>query len=214
MARKRSLPSGGEEAVPPEQIRDGILDVAQEEFADRGFAGARIDAIAERTLTSKRMIYYYFVDKETLYQAVLTRAYAGIRAAEAGLRLDLMKPLEALRQLIETTFDYHADHPDFVRLVMDENIRHGAQIPAEALAANSPAIGHLRDIVDRGRRSGEMRADLNPVGLHLMISALSFYPVSNRHTFKANFQLDTAAPASRTILRDTVVEAILRFCRP
>ena len=47
--------------------RHNILEVATEEFADKGFAGARIDEIAERTHTTKRMLYYYFTDKEGLY---------------------------------------------------------------------------------------------------------------------------------------------------
>ena len=54
-----------------------ILEVATQEFAEHGFAGARVDEIAARTRTTKRMIYYYFGSKERLFVAVLERAYAG-----------------------------------------------------------------------------------------------------------------------------------------
>src|SRR3954447_17224866 len=81
----RSMPS---RQAAPERQRDAvrtkreILEVATREFADRGYAGARVDEIAARTRTTKRMIYYYFGGKEQLYVAVLEAAYAGIRSAE------------------------------------------------------------------------------------------------------------------------------------
>src|SRR5579871_1990207 len=183
MARKRSLPTENQPSVSTDQIKANIIAVASAEFAERGFAGARIDTIAEQTLTSKRMIYYHFTDKDGLYRAVLTHAYSGIRAAEAQLQLDQMPPLTALRRLVETTFDYHADHPEFVRLIMDENIRLGVQIQKSSpTGTTSSAIARVRDLLERGRKSGEIRAGIDPVTLHLLISALSFYPVSNRHT--------------------------------
>ena len=55
----------------PEGTRRNIIEVATKEFADKGFSGARVDEIAARTKTSKRMIYYYFGGKEGLYIAVL-----------------------------------------------------------------------------------------------------------------------------------------------
>ena len=66
-----------------DRTRGDILEVATKEFADKGYAGARVDVIAERTHATKRMIYYYFTDKEGLYQAVLEKAYGEIRSQEA-----------------------------------------------------------------------------------------------------------------------------------
>ena len=83
-----------------------IIAIATAEFAEKGLAGARIDEIAERTRTSKRMIYYYFKSKEGLYLAVLEEAYRSIRAIEATLDLEHLPPKEALRALIGFTFDY------------------------------------------------------------------------------------------------------------
>ena len=65
-----------------ERSMQDILAVATEEFAFNGLSGARVDQIAERTRTSKRMIYYYFNGKEGLYQAVLEKAYMDIRSLE------------------------------------------------------------------------------------------------------------------------------------
>ena len=80
------------EAAQPERLRDAertradLLRVATEVFAEQGLSGARVDEIADRTRTTKRMIYYYFGGKEQLYLAVLDEAYRGIRAAEQGIQ--------------------------------------------------------------------------------------------------------------------------------
>jgi AcrR family transcriptional regulator len=63
----------------PEGTKRNIIEIATEEFAGKGFSGARVDDIAARTKTSKRMIYYYFGGKEGLYIAVLEAAYRNIR---------------------------------------------------------------------------------------------------------------------------------------
>ena len=109
----------------PERTRAELLDVATEVFAESGYSGARVDEIAERTRTTKRMIYYYFGGKEGLYLAVLDRAYRGIRQAEQKLRVDHADPIEAIRRLAEVTFDHHIEHDDFIRLVSIENIHRG-----------------------------------------------------------------------------------------
>src|SRR5689334_6012458 len=87
-AKRRSPPSSGTgRTQDPEGVRRNILDVARAEFVQKGLSGARVDAIAARTATSKRMIYYYFSDKEGLYRAVLEEAYRQIRALERTLDL-------------------------------------------------------------------------------------------------------------------------------
>src|SRR3954453_51380 len=112
----------------PERTRDRdrtraeILAVATEEFSEHGYSGARVDEIAERTRTTKRMLYYYFESKEGLYTAVLERAYARIRAAERDLDVQHLEPVAAIRRLAELTFDHHEAHPEFIRLVSIENI--------------------------------------------------------------------------------------------
>src|SRR5258708_35245293 len=97
----------------PEQTKRNILDVATQEFSAMGLTGARVDAIAERTNTTKRMIYYYFGSKEGLYEAVLEQEYGAIRELEQELMLAELEPVAALRKLVEFTFDYHDKHRDF-----------------------------------------------------------------------------------------------------
>src|SRR6201987_5289918 len=99
------MPPPSKRTNDPERTKRDILEVAMAEFASEGYSGARVDAIAARTSTTKRMIYYYFGGKERLYIAVLEHEYAGIRTHEARLQLELLPPELAIRRLTEFTFD-------------------------------------------------------------------------------------------------------------
>ncbi|WP_395667602.1 TetR/AcrR family transcriptional regulator [Rhodoferax sp.] len=199
----------------PERTQANILRVAEAEFGEKGLAGARIDEIAEATHTSKRMIYYYFGSKEGLYLAVLEAAYRRVRDVETELNLHDLDPEEALRRLVAFTFDHHLHHESYIRLVMSENI-HRAHYLAQSQRIqelNIPAIAAIRDLYERGVRSGQFRKGLDPVDIHASISALSFFNVSNRHTFGRIFKLDMQSPAYIAQRRDSVVEMVVRFVR-
>ncbi len=195
--------------------RENILAVAREEFAEHGLAGARVDAIAARTNTAKRMIYYYFGGKEGLYLAVLEEAYADIRRLEGELNVDRYSPAEAMTRLIEFTFDYDEAHPDFIRLVATENMHHASHIARSSAIRdqNSGVIALLRRILDRGQREGVFRRDIDPVDIHLMISSFCFFRVSNRYTFGALFGCDLSDPAWRARQKLMLTEAVLTMLR-
>ena len=192
-----------------------ILEVATHEFSEKGLAGARIDVIAEATRTSKRMIYYYFESKEGLYVAVLEEAYRRIREIEARLQLDDLAPEDALRKLVGFTVDYQLANPDFIRLVMTENIHRGEFIArSKAIQKlNVPAIGAVGKVYERGLASGAFRAGIDPIDLHMSISALSFFNVANKHTFSVIFKRELESPAAVVARRDSIVEMIVRFVR-
>ncbi|MEX8518498.1 MAG: TetR family transcriptional regulator [Leptothrix sp. (in: b-proteobacteria)] len=199
----------------PERTMANILQVATAEFAEKGLAGARIDEIAALTATSKRMIYYYFGSKEGIYIAVLEDAYRRIRHIEADLHLEDLPPEAALRKLVAFTCDYQRDNPDFVRLVMNENIHRGQFLAQSNMIQdlNVPAISLLRSVYERGVRDGVFRPDIDPVDLHMSISALSVFNVANRHTFALIFKHDFDDPATIATRRDSIVEMIVRFVR-
>ena len=199
----------------PEGTKRNIIEVATEEFADKGLSGARVDEIAARTKTSKRMIYYYFGGKEGLYIAVLEEAYRKIRSVEATLDLAKKSPEEALRALVGFTFDYQNAHPEFVRLVMNENILNGIYVArSKAIQRlNLPVIDALRDLLARGQRDGTFRRDLDPIDLHMSISALSFFNIANRPTFSTIFKRDMASAKALSARRTQVVETIARYVK-
>jgi AcrR family transcriptional regulator len=199
----------------PERTKANILQVAEAEFGEKGLAGARIDEIAAATHTSKRMIYYYFGSKEGLYLAVLEESYRRVRDVESQLHLRDLEPEEALRRLVAFTFDHHLHHENYIRLVMSENIHRGQYLARSRRIQelNVPAIAAIRQLYERGVKSGLFRKGLDPVDIHASISALSFFNVSNRHTFGVVFKLDMRSPAYIAKRRDNVVEMIVRFVR-
>jgi AcrR family transcriptional regulator len=195
------------------RTRQEILDVATREFADRGYAGARVDEIAAQMRTTKRMIYYYFGGKEQLYVAVLERAYATAREAERAVDVDHLDPVAAIRRLTELTFDHHESHPDFIRLVSIENIHHAEHMArSERLQnLNFPAIERIARILERGRADGVFRRDADPVDLHAMISAFCVFRVANRHTFGTLFGRDLLDPDSRERLRRMLGDMVVDY---
>lgn len=198
-----------------QETRENIIDVAMEEFSQKGLAGARIDEIAERTASSKRMIYYYFGGKDGLYRAVLERAYSRIRAQEQSSQFQDLPPEEALRAMVGHNFDYHYDHPEFVRLVMNENLHHAEHLQQiESMKErNRSVIDQLGAILERGRAAGVFRQGIDPVDLHLTISALSFYNVSNKYTVACNFGVDFSAPAMKARRREQIIQAVMRWVK-
>jgi len=199
----------------PERTRADIIEVATREFSDKGLAGARIDLIAQAMRTSKRMIYYYFGSKEGLYIAVLEAAYSRMRSIESGLHLEDLAPEDALRKLVGFTVDYQLAHPEFIRLVMNENMHRGQYLAQSKTIQrlNVPAIEGLRQVLVRGQREGVFRNGLDPLDLHMSISALSVFNVANRHTFSLIFKCDLQTAASVVARRDSIIEMVVRFIR-
>jgi AcrR family transcriptional regulator len=195
--------------------REEILNVATEEFAERGLSGARVDAIAERTRTSKRMIYYHFTSKEGLYKAVLERVYSEIRTVESQLDLGQLAPVEAMQRMVELTFDYDENHPNFIRLVAVENINQGKSLARLGTVRKrySHVLEELKIILERGQAAGVFRRDVTALDVRLVMGSLCFFRVSNRHTFGALFDCDLADPALRVRHRRMFTDAVLRFLK-
>lgn len=196
-----------------ERTRAELLAVATEVFAESGYSGARVDEIAERTRTTKRMIYYYFGGKEQLYLAVLEHAYRGIREAERGLDVGELGPVEAMRRLAELTYDHHLEHQAFVRLVAIENIHRGENIrQLKSLHdLGQPAVSLLDEILERGRAEGLFREDVDSFDVHLLISSYCVFQVANQYTFGYLFSRDLLAPESRSHLRGLIGDVVVSW---
>ena len=197
----------------PEANRARIVDAAIEEFAARGFKGAAMDAIAARTHTTRALINYYFGSKEKLYIAVLEQVYGEIREAEGGLDLDHLAPVEALRRIVEFTYNYYVEHEGFVRLVVAENQARGRHLRKSKMmrTLNRPIIERLARVIERGQAQGRFRREVDPVEVHKAIAALGMFNVTNRHTFEAIFQREMGAKGNLAGRREMVTEVIVSY---
>ena len=123
---KKAITAAAIDLIGPEDLakdpQKRITEIVADRIRSNQLKVIEIDEIAEKTRASKRMIYYYFKDKETLYLHTLEAAYQKVRLQEAELQLNHLAPIEALSRLVRFTFCHHAKNPDFIRLVMIENI--------------------------------------------------------------------------------------------
>ncbi|SEM75840.1 TetR/AcrR family transcriptional regulator [Bradyrhizobium sp. OK095] len=200
----------------PVATRKKLLTAARLEFAKHGFAGARVDEIAERAAVNKQLVYHYFGDKDALYLAVLEWVYEDIREQERKLNLEGLPPDKAIRKLIEASFDHLAANPDFIVLLNDEN-RGGARHVRGSTrleAMHSPLVKSVSHILHEGVRSGIFRKGIDPVQLYISIAGLSYFFFSNTPTLSAIFSKDLSSRAQRRARRRHVVDLVLHSLRP
>ncbi len=181
------------------RTKASILAAATHEFARHGLSGARVDRIAERAKTNKRMLYYYFGRKEALFLAVLERAYENIRAEEQSLRLLELPPARGVEQLVVFTWNYFLAHPEFMSLLNTENLHRARHLKKskKVLAMHSPLLATLDKLLKRGVREGVFRRGVDPVQLYVSIAALGYFYLSNNHTLSTIFGRDLLTAAAK-----------------
>lgn len=213
------MPTGPEAPVsisPMDPVVRDILEVALSEFANYGFEGTRIEAIAARMATSKRMIYYHFGSKEKLYEAVLSYAYDLVSSGrEHPGDMDALPPVEALLALAGSAFDSFNRHPDFIRLTLQENLR-GSPVVSASDAIRRINQGNMAGIarqLRRGQAEGSMRQELEPMDVYITFVGLCSYHVAARPAYKALFNTDFFAPEVRAHRRASICDALLRYVR-
>ena len=196
-----------------DRSREAILAAARAEFAALGLGGARVDRIAGRAGLNKRLIYYYFENKDALFLAVLEDTYLDIREAEKQLHLTDLPPADAIRRLTEFTWNYYLSHPEFLSLLNSENL-HGARHLVDSQRVrelNSPLIRTLGDILERGRADGSFRGGIDPMQLYISIAGLAYFYLSNRHTLSAIFGRNLMAPKARSERLSHICDVILGY---
>ena len=195
----------------PEGMRLRILEAAKQEFAARGLAGARVDRIAAQAGANKRMLYYHVGNKEDLYLAVLEGAYAKIRVEERSLDLEHLDPPEAIKTLIDFTWNYFLRNPEFLALLNSENLERAKHLKrsTKVKSMHSPFVEMIRTVVRRGVESGDFQASVDPVQLYISIAALSFFYLSNSATLSVIFGRDLLGKAARDERLDHMVALVL-----
>ena len=193
--KAKAAKASGTRVRDAEGTQKRILDAARAEFARSGLGGARVDAIAEQADANKRMIYHYFGSKEDLFKAVLEDAYSHICAAEHQLELDRLEPEDAIEALVEFTWRYYLEHPEFLRLSNSENLpRRATSSSRGSSAMQVPFVEMMQSIIDRGIAKGVFRDGIDATNLSITIAALGYYYLTNRHTGSIIYGTDLMAP--------------------
>jgi AcrR family transcriptional regulator len=200
----------------PEGMRKRILEAARDEFANYGFSGARIDRIAKVAGANKRMLYYHVGDKERLYLEVLEGAYADIRIAERALNLERFAPIDALTRLLEFTWHYYLEHPEFLALLNTENLLRARFLKKskKIKELHSPFVALIRDILRRGEQEGTIRPGIDPVQLYISIASLCWFYLSNNRTLSVIFQRDLLDSSAKNARLTHIVDLFGAALRP
>jgi AcrR family transcriptional regulator len=199
----------------PEGMRKRILDAAREEFARYGSGGARIERIARAARANKRMLYYHVGNKDALYLEVLERTYAHIRDAERALNLEALAPADAIARLVEFTWTYFIDYPEFMALLNNENLHRARSLKRSRKVKDmhSPFISLIADILRKGVATGEFRPGVDPVQLYISIASLSYFYLSNNATLSAIFGRDLSSPEAKAERLSHMTDLVLAALR-
>jgi AcrR family transcriptional regulator len=198
----------------PAATRSNILDAAIVEFSQHGLAGARIDRIADRMRTSKRMIYYYFGSKDELYREALVASYRRIRSSEVDLHLERYEPVAGLQMLIRATLLHFEQNPGFIRIVLFENsLEEGAMhlMTDDVYEMNQSALGVIDDLLARGRAQGVFREGFGALDVHQVLTSLAFFRLSDQSSFNHLFHRDMLGEESSPHVRALIEETVLRL---
>ena len=197
-----------------EITRQKILDAAETEFASVGLYGARVDAIAEKAGVNKRMIYVHFGSKEQLYTAVLTVVYNRLAQNEKVL-LDCKLPcVDVIRRIIAIYFDFLYRNPNFVRMLMWENLNEARYIKAsEADIVKGYSLKVLKETLAKGINEGIFRPDIDLSNVILSINMFCFSYFSNIHTMGYIMKADLENEGAVEAYGAYITEMILKFIR-
>ncbi len=196
-----------------DRSQQAILAAARDEFAEHGLGGARMDRIAERAALDKRLIYYYFKNKDSLFLSVLEDTYLHIREAERQLHLTDLPPAEAVRKLTEFTWKYYLDHPEFLTLLNSANLHRARHLEGSTRARelNTPLIHTLGQVLERGRAAGNFRGGIDPMQLYISIAGLCYFYLGNNHTLSAIFGRNLMSPKARSERLSHICDVILGY---
>lgn len=192
-----------------------ILDAAKKEFSNKGLGGARMDEIALKSKANKRMIYHYFGNKEALFLKTLEDAYVEIRSAEQGLNLIELDPEDALITLVKFTWDYYLKNPEFITLVNSENLHKGKHLKKSKIIEDisNKFVSMVGAILDKGVKSGQFRAGIDPVQLNITIAAIGYYYLTNKHTGAIVYQRELDSKDAYDERLNFNIETILRLVK-
>ncbi|MBI1203280.1 MAG: TetR family transcriptional regulator [Rhodopseudomonas sp.] len=218
---KGSEPTNSEVSAVTARKRDAaatrarILDAAMEEFAVRGMPDARIEDVALRADTNRRMIYYYFGSKEGLYLAALEAVYAGLMNEERKIDVETLDPVEAIEELVRLKIDHYTTNPKFIAFLNMENLYRARYLKNSKRLADfkAPFTKIIARVLERGQRLGIFRADVDPVDLYISICALGYLYFSNQYTLGVIFGRDMIAPKLLKQRKTSICEMVISYLK-
>ena len=189
-----------------------ILEAAEDEFAQKGLAGARIDEIARISGFNKNMIYQYYKSKEKLYEIVIYNEYSKLSELENVIISRNADCKETIETIVREYFMFLKGNPNFVRLIMWENLNEAKYIEASgALNIKDPMLKMLGRVVEKGKSEKIFNEKVNEkqVMLSLIMGAFSYF--SNIYTLSKVIHIDLENEETMNERIRIVTDSILNY---
>jgi len=193
-----------------EITRGKILKAAEDEFAEKGLYGARMDKIKESAGVNKRMLYAHFTNKETLYATILSIVYDRMSAMEETLLQNQKPPLEFIEELICKYFDFLHDNPSYVKLIMWENLNEAKYLSqSQAHSNRNRGFFLTKKILEQGIAEKVFKPNIDIAEITLSLNMFCFSYFSNIHTMSYLMDVDYNKPSELQKRRQYIVNLIL-----
>lgn len=198
-----------------ERSKQEILAAAEQQFGEKGFYGARIDAIAQQSGLNKNMLYIYYGSKEELYRQVLLNMYGRMEEVERRLLDRRLEGKELIAELIGAYYDFLEQNPSFVNILMSENLMQAQflkQLPKECISRGT--LAELAACIRKGCDEGIFRADVDEKQTVLTMITICFCNFSNRFTLSQLTGCDLQDPAVQEMRKRQTVDIMLSYLSP
>jgi TetR/AcrR family transcriptional regulator len=199
-----------------EVSKEIIINAAIQEFALKGFDGARVDEVARRSGINKTLLYYHIGNKDRLFTAALEATYKTIRIRQKEFSIDKITPEEGVQRLIKLLMSIWVDYPEIGRLLSNANFLGGRHVRQSKLIKRlySPLLETLNDLLNSGVKKGIFRKGIDAVDLYISISALSAYYISHHHSFDVLFHTDLMNSRRLRQRERHITDMIFRYLLP
>lgn len=195
-----------------ELTREKILAAAVDEFAEKGFWGARVDTIAVTSGINKRMIYAHFENKENLYSQVLLIAYEWVAECERRFMIEEADPITSIRNIIFGEFEFLHENGRFVRVLMWESLNRAICVPRdELIKLKAPTFEYIKRQIIRGKEMGIFSPSVDEEHTVLSLMSFGFSYFSNAHTLSALLGKDITSRDNVISRSEFIFDMIIKY---
>ncbi len=188
-----------------EKTRQRICEVSLRLFAEKGFHGTKIDAIAAEAKVNKQRIYAYFGSKKKLFAATLEYTYESIVFFEKDFLLLSEADIPVLTErILRSNFKFHYSHPYFWRILAWSNLEESSHIDV-IKGLRSDVFAHLKKLYSKGQRNNIFKKGVSFEAYYYSLSALSFFYFSNMKTMSKTLNMDL----SKKHTRERIIKELL-----
>jgi TetR/AcrR family transcriptional regulator len=200
--RRRAFPRD------PQATKERLLGTAERLFMEKGYDLARVDEIAAQAQVNKRMIYVYFTDKEGLYMAILDASFSRMLACLEAVAQDHGDPRNDAERLIRAYFQFLAEHPYFVRMVVWESLRYGRQAGRVLARTYRASLEKLYAVFQGGVDQGFFRSDLDVRKLAASVYGLCLSHFSQREFLNILSDKDSTSLEAREVALNHILRLV------